>query len=132
MSALKLCMVAITGICAAMVVKQWKSDLLPLLRLALTLLFAFAAVSAAAPLVEYLQSLTERSSFFEYASLLFKALALAILTQCCAQICRDCGENSVANGVETVGKIQILLLSLPLMKDLFEIASTLLSIGTGS
>ena len=131
MSALKLFAVAITGVFAAMVIKQWKGDLLPLLRLALTLLFAFAAVSAAAPLISYLQSLAEKASF-EYTSLLFKALALAILTQFCAEICRSCGEDGVASGVETVGKIQILLLSLPLMKELLEIATTLLNIGTGS
>ena len=42
MTSLKICMLAIVGLCAAMIVKQWKSDFLPLIRLSATLLLTQA------------------------------------------------------------------------------------------
>ncbi len=130
MTGLKFCMLAITGTAAAMIVKQWKSDLLPLLRLAVTVLFGIAAVSAAAPLVSYINTLTESGGVSAYAVILMKALGIAILTQICADICRECGESGAAAGVELTGKIEILLLCLPLMNEILTAAQNLLSLGS--
>ena len=129
MSSLKICMLAITGVAAAMIVKQWKSDFLPLLRLALTLLFAFAAVNAAAPLLNYLNTLMGQSGTPTYAVILIKALGIAVLTQCCGDICRECGENGIASGVELVGKLEILLLSIPLIHEILGLAQKLFTLG---
>lgn len=129
MTALKLCMLAVTGVCAAMIVKQWKNDFLPLLRLALALLFAVAAIGAASPLVSYLSGLTGRDGMGTYAEILMKALGIAVLTQCCAELCRECGENGAATGVELTGKVQILLLCLPLINEILSVAETLMTLN---
>ncbi|MBQ7347376.1 MAG: hypothetical protein IJW55_05415 [Clostridia bacterium] len=130
MDTLQFCMLAVTGVAAAMIVKQWKSDFLPFLRLALVLLFAVAIVSAASPLVAYLKDLTGTEGITEYAGILMKALGIAVLTQCCAEICRECGETAAATGVELTGKVEILLLSLPLINEILAVAKDLLSLGT--
>lgn len=122
-------MLAVTGVTAAMIVKQWKSDFLPLLRLALAILFAFAVIRTAAPLVSYLSELTAQEGLAQYAELLMKALGIAVLTQCCAELCRESGENSIATGVELAGKVELLLLSLPLIGEILTAAKELLSLG---
>lgn len=129
MTTLQLCMLAVTGVCAAMVVKQWKSDFLPLLRLALALLFAIAAVTTASPLVAYLSSMMGRDGVGKYAEILMKALGIAVLTQCCAELCRECGESGAASGVELAGKVQILLLCLPLVNEILSVAESLLTLN---
>lgn len=129
MTTLQLCMLAVTGVCAAMVVKQWKSDFLPLLRLALALLFAIAAVTTASPLVTYLSSMMGRDGVGKYAEILMKALGIAVLTQCCAELCRECGESGAASGVELAGKVQILLLCLPLVNEILSVAESLLTLN---
>ena len=130
MTTLKFCMLAVTGVAAAMIVKQWKSDFLPLIRLALCLLFGIAVVTAATPLISYLSDLTGMGGISQYATVLMKALGIAVLTQCCSEICRGCGENGAASGVELTGKVEILLLCLPLINEILSAAEKLLTLGT--
>ena len=129
MTTLKFCMLAVTGVCAAMVVKQWKNDFLPILRLSLALVFAFAAVNIASPLVSYLTGLSKWDGVGGYAEILIKALGIAVLTQCCAELCRECGESAAATGVELTGKVEILLLCLPLINDVLSVAENLLTLN---
>lgn len=129
MSVLKFCMLAVTGVAAAVIVKQWKAEFAPLIRLALAVIFGIAVISAAAPLISYLSSLMGQSGISEYAEILFKALGIAVLTQCCSEICRECGESTAANGVELAGKVEILLLCLPLINEILSTAKNLLEFG---
>lgn len=129
MDSSKICLVAVTGVCLCVIVKQWKSDFLPLLRLALTVVFAGAIISLSVPLVSYLREMTSQTGLSEYAALLVKALGIAILTQCTSDICRDAGESGVANGVELAGKAEILLLCLPLLGEIFASVKELLALG---
>ncbi len=132
MDHLKLCMLAVMGVFAALIVKQWKSDFLPLLRLALVLFFGIAVLSNAAPLLTYIRALMGENSSSGYLTVLFKALGIAVLTQCCADICRECGESSAANGVELAGKVELLLLCLPLVGEILSAAQKLLELGGSS
>jgi len=129
MDSLKICMLAVIGVAAALIVKQWKSDFLPLLHVALVILLSVVALRMAAPLISYLSELTKLEGITPYAELLLKALSIAILTQCCSEICRECGESAAASGVELTGKIEILLLSLPMIHEILSVAGQMLSLG---
>lgn len=55
-----------------------------------------------------------------------KALGVAILTEIAGDICRDCGEGSMASKVEMVGKVTIIVLALPLATELLQLVSGML------
>ena len=124
-------MLAVMGASAALILRQWKADLVPLLRVALVLFFGVSAITAAAPLISYIKGIAGTVGNAEYVAVLFKALGIALLSHFCAEICRECGEVAAANGVELTGKIEILLLCLPLIRDILETAQGLLSLGSG-
>ena len=126
---LKLCMLGVLGVCAAMTLKQWKADFLPLLRVAILLLFGLAAIASVRPAITYVSRLGGSASIGGYVEVLLKALGIAILTQYTAEICRECGENAAASGVELTGKIEILLLCLPLIDEILVMADKMLSMG---
>ncbi len=129
MTLTKVCMIAVLGIAVTMIVKQWKSDLLILIRLSLVLVLGTILIGAATPLFSYFQELTQYTKGIAHTELLFKALGIALLTEICANICKECGESSLATGVELTGKIEILLLALPMISEILEIAEGLLSMG---
>lgn len=129
MDTVKLCLCAIVGVGLTVILRQWKGDFVLPVRLAMTLALGATALSAAAPLIRYLQSIPSLAGFADYAEPLLKALGIGMLTQVCADICRECGESGVANGVELFGKVEILLLCLPLIHQLLEVAQELLSMG---
>lgn len=129
MDTLKICMLAVLGLAVTAMLRGWRADWLPLVRVALVVGFGLAALSLANPIVSYLQGVAATSAIAPYAPMLFKALAIAYITQYAAEICRESGENGAASGVETVGKIEILLLSLPLVGEILQMADQLLSLG---
>ncbi len=129
MDSAKLCMIGVAVVCAAVVIKKWNADFLPLLRLAATVLFAGAILSMSSPLVAYLKELSAATGLAPYAEFLLKALGIAVLSQVAADICRDAGESGIGNGVELAGKIELLILCLPLVKELFRAAKDLFAMG---
>lgn len=130
MSTVQICLFAVTGVTLAVLVRQWKNEFLPLLRLALAVVLAAAVIAMSAPLVAYIRTLTEEAGVPGYAEFLLKALGLTVLTQCCAELCRESGESGVANGVEIAGKVEILLLALPLIGEILSAARELLSLAS--
>jgi len=128
MDTVKICMLAVPALFSLVIVKQWNANFSPLLRVALTVLFGSAAIAALSPILEYLFGLlgTEQTL---YATVLFKALGIAVLSHYAAELCRESGEGGLAGGVETLGKIEILLLCIPLMEEILSCAKSLLAQG---
>ena len=57
---------------------------------------------------------------YGYGELMLKGLGISALCRICSDVCRDCGEPTVAAGVESAGKIGMLLLALPAVGDVLE------------
>jgi stage III sporulation protein AD len=55
-------------------------------------------------------------------SILLRALGITYLTSISADICRSSGEASVAGYIESAGRVELLLLAVPLFSELFELA----------
>jgi stage III sporulation protein AD len=127
---LRICCLAVLLLVLSLILRQWRAELLPFVRIAAVLAFATLLIGTLTPIVGYLRELTEQASIpSEHTSLLLKSLGLALLTQLCGEICRECGENTIADGVELIGKAEILLLSLPLIGEILSLTRELLSIG---
>ena len=47
----------------------------------------------------------------------------------CSDICKDCGEGSLAFGVESAGKLCVVYMCLPLVADILGYAGKILSLG---
>lgn len=56
-----------------------------------------------------------------YFTVMLKMLGLCITAQITENICKDCGENALASTVEIAAKCSILLVALPIAKELVTI-----------
>ena len=65
----------------------------------------------------------------KYIEAMIKALGVAFITHICATLCRDCGENGLASGVEFAGKLEILMLCAPLISKVIGYVSQMMSMG---
>ena len=63
----------------------------------------------------------------EDITIVIKALGIGYLSQFAGDICKDAGETAIASKLEFAGKVAIMLVSFPLIKKLFEVATDLLS-----
>ena len=78
------------------------------------------SLSVLQPLIESISNVVSQgtSDIQEYLGLLLKALGVSLTTSFASDLCRDAGETAIANGVELLGKCEILALSIPLIKKL--------------
>ncbi len=125
--------IALVGLCALLILREQKPAWAPFLRVAVTIIAGYFLLSMLGELMTFLTALTDATGALDASSLslLGKALGIAFLTETAASVCRDSGEGGLAFWVETAGKLEILLLSLPLIRSVLETVTTLLG-GTGS
>jgi stage III sporulation protein AD len=129
MTILKLCMVGLLILVSSTVIKQWKSDFLPLVRIGAVVLCGTVLIANAKPLLSLVTTFEKNASASKYIEILFKGLGIVILTGISSDICRDSGEGTLATHIETVGKLELLLLCIPLIEEIFATAEKLLEMG---
>lgn len=115
-------------LCVALILclKELRATLAFPARLAATLLLFGAALALYIPVLDRIQVLFALSDAVDFATPILRAAGIALICEITASFCRDLGENTVANGVLLFGKLEILVLSLPLLDDVLEIAKELL------
>ena len=78
------------------------------------------------PFVEFINAAAKESGTEPYFALMLKALAISLFSKISADICRDCGENTLASRVELAGKAGIVIISLPVIQQLIELSKDML------
>lgn len=125
----KICAVAAVSSMLILLVKKWGGELGVLLKIASAITLAAICFGAVSPVIEYIKDLStlgETEGIAESAEFLLRVLAVAMVTHISATVCRDCGEASLASYVELGGKVEIILLSLPLIKSMVDLTVELL------
>lgn len=64
----------------------------------------------------------------KYMVIVIKVIGVAYITELGAEICRDSGENAVGTKVEICGKIIIIVMSMPVIYELFEVIGEIVSL----
>ena len=118
----KICGIAIVGVIAVSIMRGLKNDFAGYVSIAAGVLLFGWALAAAYPLIEYVETITDGNGFLPYTETVLKALGIAIVSESAADICRDFGENSIASKVEFAAKSMILLLAMPVVRTLLELA----------
>jgi stage III sporulation protein AD len=120
--------IALTGLSALLILRSYKPEWAAFLRMAVTVVSLGFVISLAATAVGYVTDLTAATGALDGDSwrILLKALGVAFLTETAASVCRDSGEAGLATWVETAGKLEILLLSFPLIRTVLDTVTALL------
>ena len=77
-------------------------------------------------IVDFINELNSKSDYNNFISLLLKITGISILTEYAVSICKDTGENAIANKIDFGGKIIIISLSIPVISETLENLSMLL------
>ena len=106
--------------------RELRPCFVPPVRLAATMILIGAALALYAPVLLRIESLFSQTGSGEYMDCVLRALGIALVCELTATFCRDLGETTLAEGVQLFGKLEILVLSLPLLDKVLEMAKELL------
>lgn len=120
-------MIGLVGVLLAVPLKSYKAEYSIYIGLAVCLLILTYSVNYFTRILTGMESLQNYlGDNFKYLSVLFKAVGAAYVCEFCSAICKDAGYAGMAGQVETVGKMYILLIGMPvlfaLMQSINEIA----------
>lgn len=90
------------------------------------IILIFIGLQLATPLFSLLEMLDAYGTPKELKTYILKALGICIITKFAADLSTDFGQSSLAGKVEMAGKIALLLLSLPILKNILEVGLSLL------
>ena len=113
-----------TALCALSVLRSYKPEWAPFLRLSASVVLLGAILSLAAGVLSDMTTLLDDALPADTRRILLRSLGLAFAT-----ICRDSGETALAAWVETAGRLEILVLALPLVRAVADTVAGLLSAG---
>lgn len=113
-----VCGFLLAALCVNLLLRRISPEYAPLTVAASGILLAVYFLREAANTVETLSDLAAQYGLGGWFSLLLKALAIAVACQLTSALCRDCGESALAEKAELAGKLAILALTLPVVKQL--------------
>ncbi|MGI6202994.1 MAG: SpoIIIAC/SpoIIIAD family protein [Eubacteriales bacterium] len=123
---MKICGGALLVAFVTLLIRQLKPEMTMPVTVTGAVILLLAAVGMLAPQIEYINGLWYAEELRGYATPLVKSLGVALVAQTASDLCRDMGENSAASKVEFAGKLEIMLICLPLIDKLLEFARGLL------
>lgn len=124
---IRICAIGIVFAGLCVMIKHFRGEFLVPTKMAATIIICAGTLTLIDPIIQYLYKIMGEALPFEYMRIILKALAIALVVQICGEICRDCGENNIATGIETLGKIEIILISIPLINNIISMSKELLS-----
>lgn len=99
------------------VIRSFRPDFGVESTLATVVFLSGIALSISIPIIDYINNLAEQYSV-GYLSVLWKAVGISFVTATTSDLCRSSNEEAIAAKIELIGKIELLLLSLPLIQEL--------------
>ena len=123
--------IAMLGLTALLLLRAYKPEWAPFLRMAVTVVAQGLTLTLAATVLRYVTELAAATGALDGEGwpILLKALGVAFLTESAASVCRDSGEGGLATWVETAGRLEILLLSFPLIRAVMDTVTGILGMG---
>ncbi len=126
---LQICGLGVLCAMAALILRSRGGEFSALLRVGGLILMTGIVWLSARDAIGEMGDLLSSSTLSSYAGVMLKAVGIAVLCATCGDICRDCGEASIASCVEVAGNLLILSLCIPILREILGYASSLLALG---
>lgn len=125
MTEIKVCGIVLCALVVCVFFKNLRSEYSLFVRLTITALISMLTLAIAYPILSFVDEVTKNTTVYQYVPTLIKALGIAFCVQITSDICLDAGEGALSEKINIFGKVEIIVLSLPLIKTLFNLAEGL-------
>lgn len=125
----KIVAIGIIGVIAAITVKTYRAELGICVAIATGIVILWNIIPELNTAFSELSDMCEESGIPKgYFSLIIKVTGIAYITQFSSELAKDAGEGAIAKKLEFAGKVSVLCLIMPVVKNLLDIiTNTLMS-----
>lgn len=127
MEIFKIIAVALITVIMILIIKPTKPELAILLGLAGSIIIFLMVVDMLNGVFSFFNSVVEKTGINNNLfTILLKIIGVGYITEFCASICSDSGNNGMGEKILFAGKVTILLLALPIFESILKIIMSLL------
>lgn len=125
----KILGVGIIGVFLAVTVRSYRAELGMAVAAATGIVIFFMIAPLFNEAISQLLTLCEDSGIdVNYFKVIIKIIGIAYITQFAAELAKDAGEGAVSKKIEFAGKVSVIVIMMPVVKNLLDtIVSTLMS-----
>ena len=123
---IKLCGIAVCAVIFILIIKQIRPEFAPVMTISTSIILLGASLILMQPFIDFIGNTINNTAYGMYMPVLLKALGIGLTAQTAADICRDSGESAIAAKVELIGKLEIMLISLPLIESIITLSGEIL------
>lgn len=125
----KIIGVALVTVVLSVLLKSYRPEIsLSISLVAMGVMFALISPYMKTALNSFVNLSEQIGLNIKYMVIVIKVIGVAYITELGAEICRDSGENAVGTKVEICGKIIIIVMSMPVIYELFEVIGEIVSL----
>ena len=124
----KVCGIALLSAVLLSILKRFGNESAVLLKITAGVVAAALCFASLSPIIDFIRELSgiggEDTAM--WAEFMLRVLSVAVITHICSAVCKDCGETSLAGYIEIGGKVEIIILSLPYVREIIDTSVGLL------
>ena len=126
MNEIKMCGLIFSALILCVVFKNIRQEYSLFIRLVVGILVITVSFYLIKPILSFVSEISSNTYVEAFIPSLLKALSVSFAVQITSDACYDAQENSLAEKITLFGKAEILLISLPLIKNMFELCKNLI------
>ena len=119
MDIIKIIGIAFISVIFTIILKEYKKDLAIYAVIIGGTLILFYSKETISSIINFINTLSNKSNISsEFIKLLIKITSISILIEFAVSICKDCGENAIAQKLDLGGKAIVISMSIPVISTL--------------
>lgn len=119
MDIIKIIGIAFITVIFTIILKEYKKDFVIYAVIIGGSLILFYSMETISSIINFINTLSNKSNISsEFIKLLIKITSISILLEFAVSICKDCGENAIAQKLDLGGKAIVISMSIPVISTM--------------
>lgn len=124
---IKIIGIGLIAVVSIIIIKQYKPEFALYISIIAGIVILYIVMDRFGEIINLLKNISNKSGVSsKFLELLLKMTGIAILAEFAINICKDSGENAIANKIEMGSKVLIVSMSIPIISNLLEVILKLL------
>ncbi|GKX31921.1 stage III sporulation protein AD [Vallitalea longa] len=127
MEAVQVVIIGIVSTILIVMLKKSNAEFSIYIGIAASIVILFIIIDKLSVILDLISRITGLININDiYIKILLQILGIAFITEFGAQLCKDAGQQAIASKIEMVGKIMILIISMPVILSIINMITNIL------